>query len=142
MRLVQTDDQALRLEFKWLGPVNMPMPVPARGAAWITGVLLWGPMTFVVGALLPEPIITRLVSGPAAVLVHFALTMTLATLAAVLAVRAVGRRVTPTRPVRHHLAVLRAELNDPREQDEREVILTTPTTPTTPIEHERTTATT
>lgn len=131
-RIVATDDLANRLEFKWLGPVNMPMPVPARGAAWIMGVLAWGPVSFVVGALLPQPIISAMVGPTAALLVWSLLTLLITTVVTVLLVRGVGKLITPTRPLRHHAALLMAELHDPREKDDEEVVLSPPWAATSP----------
>lgn len=123
-RIVSTDNPARRNEFKWLGPVNLPMPVPARGTSWLIGLVAFGPVVFTVGALTPQPVITAVVPGPAAMLVSTLLSLTVGAAVTVLLVRSIGRHITPTRPVKHHAALFMTELDDPREEQDEEIVIT------------------
>ena len=123
-RIVATDDVANRLVFRWLGPVNMPAPVPARGTAWLMGLLAWPMVTFAVGAILPQAIVTALArSAPLGLLISTSLTLLLGTAGTIVLVRTIGSRITMTRPLGHHVALFKAELTDPRPEREEEIVV-------------------
>lgn len=110
-----TDDAARRQEFIWLGPVNSPAPFEARGQAWIAGLLIL-PVAMVLAFLvIPGFVFTAAgLPGPLAVLAHVVLAAALGCAGGVLLIRAAGRRIQPVTPLRHHTAMLQAELAVPR----------------------------
>lgn len=119
MPTISTDDAARRQEFIWLGPVNSPWPFEARGRAWIMAVLLCPVLVVIAGALAPRPLIEAAFPGPAAVLVTGLGSVVIGVAAGVGVTRALGRLVSPTRPLAHHVALLGMEVAAPREQTAR-----------------------
>lgn len=98
---IATDDQSKRLPFRWLGPPGLRWPVDARLSAW--GVALVLTVTFVLTAWVLAPTVGLKVLGVVA-----------ATAAALTVTRKVMRHVDYDRPVRHHMAMLVAEVRTPR----------------------------
>lgn len=119
MPTVATDDAARRQEFIWLGPVNSPWPFEARGRAWVMAVLLCPVLVVIAGALAPRPLIYAVFPGPAGVLVTGACSVVIGIAAGVGITRAVGRLISPTRPLGHHAALLGMEIAAPREEATR-----------------------
>ncbi len=119
MPIVATDDAARRQEFIWLGPVNSPWPFEARGRAWVMAVLLCPGLVVLAGALAPRPLIEAVLPGPAGVLATGAFAVVVGVGAGVWITRAVGRLVSPTRPLAHHVALLGMEVAAPRQAARR-----------------------
>lgn len=113
---IATDDAARRQEFIWLGPVDMPWPFEARGSAWLYGIILAPALWVLTYLVIPAVLIEQLVGlpGPIVVLLKIAVSVLAGTGAAVLIVRAVGRHVGPTTPLKHHAAILMHEVSAPR----------------------------
>lgn len=100
MPTIGTDNQALRHSYLWLGPVSLPLP-PATFVAWGLFLAMWVP-------------------GLALSLAAFKLAGVIPASAwgflCVVLVRRYRRKVTRDQPVRHHIAVLGAEITGPRPQ--------------------------
>ena len=119
MAIVATDDAARRQQFIWLGPVNSPWPFEASGRAWIMGLLLCPAFTVVAFVLAPRPLLTAVMPGPGGWLVTALTAALIGITAGVIVTRRVGRVVSATRPLGHHLAVLVMEASAPRETPAR-----------------------
>ena len=119
MAVVSTDDAARRQQFIWLGPVNSPWPFEAPGRSWITGMILCPLLTVVAFAMSPRPVITAVAPGPMGWLLTAAGALLIGVSAGVWITRRVGRVVSATRPLGHHLAVLVMEASAPRETPAR-----------------------
>lgn len=111
---VSTDDAARRQEFVWLGPVDSQWPFEASGRAWILAMVLCPVLIVTAFLLAPRPLISAVLPGPAGVLAALVLSAIAGTTVGVLLVRRIGKSVSPTRPMRHHVAVLMAEIEAPR----------------------------
>ncbi len=116
MPRIATDDAARRQEFIWLGPVDAPWPFEARGSAWLWALMLLPVTTIVAWLVIPTVLIERGlgVPGPLAMLAKIVLAITVGVVAGILIIRAVGRHVGPTTPVKHHASVLMHEVSAPR----------------------------
>ncbi len=125
MPTVSTDDAARRQEFIWLGPVNSPWPFEARGRAWVMAILLCPVLVVIAGALAPRPLIETVLPGPAGVLVTTFGAVLVGVVAGIGLTRAVGRLISPTRPLAHHAALLGMEVAAPREAERRTYRITT-----------------
>lgn len=133
---IATDDAARRQEFIWLGPTDMPWPFEARGWAWLAFLLI-APMLWVVTYLvIPAVLVEQLVGlpGPIVVLLKLAISLLIGTVAAVLIIRAVGRHVGPTTPLKHHASILMHEVSAPR-PDSPEVTYRVRMDPDVDLEH-------
>lgn len=113
---IATDDAARRQEFVWLGPVDMPWPFEARGSAWLYGIILAPALWVLTYLVIPAVLIEQLVGlpGPIVVLLKIGISVLAGTGVAVLIIRAVGRHVGPTTPLKHHAAILMHEVSAPR----------------------------
>lgn len=118
--MLSTDDAARRVPFIWLGPEDFEAPFEARGQAWMAA-LVAVPLCWVLAWLMtPMFLVNSVVPGGfLAVVVHVLFAVIVGTVTAILLVRAVGRHVTATRPIRHHLAQLQNELDAPRPERPR-----------------------
>ncbi len=119
MPIVSTDDAARRQEFIWLGPVNSPWPFEARGRAWIMAVLLCPPLVVAAFVLAPRPLISALIPGPMGLLLTGVTAVALGVGVGVLLTVRIGRVISPTRPLAHHVALLAMEIDAPRQRDRR-----------------------
>lgn len=110
-----TDDAARRQQFIWLGPVDSPAPFEARGQAWLAAIVVL-PVLVVVAFLVTPGFVFSAVglSGPLAFLAQLLLAVIGGSVLGVVLIRAVGRRVQPTRPLRHHMTMTQAEVTTPR----------------------------
>lgn len=119
MPTVATDDAARRQEFIWLGPVTSPWPFEASGRAWIMAVLLCPTLTVLAAALIPRPLVAAILPGPGGVLLTGGAAVLVGVGVGVWITRAVGRVVSPTRPLAHHGALLGMEVAGPRQPHPR-----------------------
>lgn len=111
-RVVATDDASRRLQFIWLGPTTSPWPFEARGVMWLVALAVAAAATPVVYLLIPSAAVSWLVIP--APLVKGALALATAGIVAVLAGRRIGRHISPTTPLRHHLILAVGETSTPR----------------------------
>lgn len=112
---VATDDAARRQEFIWLGPVNSPAPFEARGQAWLAGIVVLPVLVVVAFLVVPGFAFSAAgLPGPLAFLAHVLTAVAVGCAVGILLIRAVGRRVQPTRPLQHHVAVAQTEVTSPR----------------------------
>jgi hypothetical protein len=112
MQLVSTDDASRRLQFIWKGPANSPWPFDARGQMWVVAgaaSLVFVPLLYLV---IPASAFAWLVLPPT--MTRGLLALALGMLAAVALTRQIGRVISPTTPLRHHVALVVAELDTPR----------------------------
>lgn len=115
-RVVATDDASRRLQFIWLGPTTSPWPFEARGVMWLVAcgvAVATAPVAFV---LIPSVAVSWLVIP--ATLTKGVLALVVAVAVAVLTGRRVGRHITATTPLRHHLILAAGEIATPRPEGE------------------------
>ena len=125
MTVERTDNAAMRQVFIWKGPVNSPWPFDASGRAWALGTVLVPTLTAAVFTAAWVPL--RFAGAhPAVAVVVFVLSVATGTFLGVRWVRAIGRHLTPTRPMRHLLALFLAQLDAPRDQGPSEHLTTVP----------------
>ena len=116
MARVSTDDAARRQKFIWLGTPDFPWPFEASGQAWLIGMVLCPTLTVVAFLVSPRFLFGWLFPGPVGFLAAAATSVVVGVAAGVLITRRIGRAVSPTRPLRHHIATLIGEISSPREQ--------------------------
>lgn len=98
-RRVGTDDRARQWQYRWLGPASFPLPWAATGVSYLVFFAIAIPAAAVTFLLLQWAAL--LVIGPEMLLVY-------------LLTRRITATVTRDQPLRHHAAVLRAELGTAR----------------------------
>lgn len=125
MPTISTDDASRRLIFIWKGPAETPFFFDARGQAWAAGLLLI-PVACIAAWALSSPIEMLPTHQAVASLLHIAVAVAIGSSAAIWLIRRVGAHVDPTRPVRHHAALLVSEVTARRYDDNETTTHTEP----------------
>ena len=115
MRILQADNRALWLQFKWLGNPNAPWWFEATGRAWMTAGVLIPLIITILWNITPHPLVALLIPGFFGYFVTGVACTLLGFILGILATRWVGKWVTPAEPLTHHVAVFLDEVTAPRD---------------------------